>query len=535
MQDLLQQLLDHLRGLSRFKVWALLTTWIVCLVGWLVVLSLPPVYEASSRVYVDTSAILKPLLEGIAVEQNVNSQLSYVKQALLSRPQLEAVIRETDMDIDADSPQQREYLVTALRENVKIESVTQGEQREGKGDSLFTISYQSDSRKQSLAVVQSLVNSFVDNSLGGKRAGSESAQRFLQAQVQEYEKRLATAEAALADFKKKNIGLVPGAQGDYFTRLQTETDGIDKAQASLRVALERRQALDRQLKGESPRIAGGQSGSSLASPSGASADVNARIAETQSRLDDLLLKYTEKHPDVIATRETLRELQARRAAEIEAFKRGTATPDTLAGLSANPVYQQIQLQINEVDVEIASLRSELGVHQQRVGELKGMLDVAPGVEADYSRLMRDYDVTKAQYNELVSRLDRAHISDQAEQTGTVKFEVIDPPTVLLEPVAPNRPRLLTMVLLAGLAAGLGLTYLLNQLRPVFDNVRSLRDVTGLPVLGAVSRTWRERYHAEQKAELMRIAAATACLFAVFVLILLVYRPAANAVQSIIGT
>ncbi len=60
-------------------------------------------------------------------------------------------------------------------------------------------------------------------------------------------------------------------------------------------------------------------------------------------------------------------------------------------------------------------------------------------------------------------------------------------------------------------------------------------MTGLPVLGAVSRTWRERYRTEQKAELMRIAAATACLFAVFVLILLVYRPAANAVQSIIGT
>jgi len=193
MQDLLQQFLDHLRGLSRFKLWALLATWIVCLVGWLVVLSLPPVYEASSRVYVDTTAILKPLLAGIAVEQDVNSQLSYVKQALLSRPQLEAVIRETDLDVAADTPFVREKLVTALRDRVKIESVTQGEQHEGKGDSLFTISYQSSNRKQALSVVQSLVNSFVDNSLGGKRAGSESAQRFLQAQVQEYEKRLATA------------------------------------------------------------------------------------------------------------------------------------------------------------------------------------------------------------------------------------------------------------------------------------------------------------------------------------------------------
>jgi polysaccharide chain length determinant protein (PEP-CTERM system associated) len=534
MQDLLQQFLDHLRGLWRFRYWALLATWIACLVGWLVVLALPPVYQASARVYVDTSAVLKPLLEGIAVDQDVNSQLNFVQQALLSRPQLETVIREADLDLKAATPLQHEKLLKKVRDNITIEAVSQGK-REGKGDSLFTINYQASNRNQALKVVQTMVNSFVDDSLGGKRAGSETAQRFLQAQIQDYEKRLAGAEAALADFKKSNIGLVPGAQGDYFTRLQNETDAIDKAQSSLRVAVERRAALDRQLKGEQPMLASaGRSASNSGGPTGASADLNGRIAETQARLDDLLLKYTDKHPDVIAMRETLQQLKVRRSAEIEAFKHGTASPETMAGLGANPVYQQLQLQINEVEVEIASLRSELGVHQQRVAELRGMLDTAPEVEAQYSRLTRDYDVTKAQYNELVNRLDRARISDQAEQTGVVKFEVIDPPTVLLEPVAPNRPRLLTAILFVGLAVGLGLAFLLNQMRPVFDNTRSLKDVTGLPVLGAVSRTWRDRYLAERRTELQYMTAATACLLAVFILMLLVYRPAANVLQSMLG-
>lgn len=537
MQELLQQILDHARGLWRFRFWAVVSAWAVCVIGWIVVLALPPVYEASARVYVDTSAVLKPLLQGIAVEQDVSSQLSYVRAQLVSRPQLESVLRETDLDLKADTPLKKEKLLLGLREKLKIESAAQeSSSKEGQKDSLFTISYQASNRAQALKVVQTLVNSFVDNSLGGKRTGSESAQRFLQGQVEEYQRRLATAEASLAEFKKKNLGLVPGAQGDYFSRMQAETAAADQAQAQLRVALERRAALEQQLKGERPRTGAGlqAGGSNLASPAGVSPDLNARIVETQAKLDDLLLKYTDKHPDVIATRETLQQLQNRREAEIAAFKKGTASVDTMAGLSANPVYQQIQLQINDVDVQIASLRSELGVHQQRVAQLKGMLGTAPEVEAEYSKLTRDYEITKSQYNELVNRLDKARISDQADQTGTVKFEVIDPPTALLEPVAPNRPGLLTSVLFAGLAIGLGVAFVMSQLKPVFDNVRSLEDITGIPVLGAVSRTWRERHRQQRKTELQRLGAVTACLVAVFVIVLLVQRPVSHVLQSIVG-
>ena len=94
-----------------------------------------------------------------------------------------------------------------------------------------------------------------------------------------------------------------------------------------------------------------------------------------------------------------------------ALQSGRASAETLAGMGANPVYQQIQLQMNQADVEIASLRSELGVRQQKIAQLRSMLDTAPEVEAEFARLNRDYDVIKARYNELVNRLDRAEISE----------------------------------------------------------------------------------------------------------------------------
>jgi uncharacterized protein involved in exopolysaccharide biosynthesis len=93
--------------------------------------------------------------------------------------------------------------------------------------------------------------------------------------------------------------------------------------------------------------------------------------------------------------------------------------------------------------------------------------------------------------------------------------VIDPPVAGFGPVAPARPRLILMVLAAGLAAGAGLAYLLHMMRPVFMNARMLADVTGLPVLGAVSETWASDGRYRHRRDLFAMAGAVAGLVVVF--------------------
>jgi polysaccharide chain length determinant protein (PEP-CTERM system associated) len=534
--SVVDQVVEQVRGAWRFRWIAMAATWVVCVLGWIVVFAMPDMYAATARVFVDTRTALGPLLQGLAVDSDVDSQLDRVKTALLGRPQLERVARETGLDLASSSPQTRSKLIDGLRDQIKIEGGPASRDTSG---GLYVISYQDRSRDKSIQVVDRLLSSFVEDTLGGKREGSESAQRFLREQIAEYEKRLSESEQRLADFKKKNVGMMPGQQGDYFSRLQNEMDAAKKAETSLGIAVNRRDELQRQLRGEVPYVSGGAS-SGTSSAGGAhnasgSGDTTQRIQETQARLDELLLRFTDKHPDVIAARETLEQLKARRSAELEALRRGDPGAAASVGAASNPVYQSIQLQLNQTDVEIAALRGELNDHRQKIAQLRGLVDTVPEVEAEYAKLNRDYDVTHKAYNELLDRLQKAKLTESAAETGVVKFQVVDPPSASFAPVAPARTRLLIMVLVAAIGAGGGLAYLLHTLRPVFNNVRALAEATGLTVLGAVSMTWLDRRTGESRMRKLAFSGAAATLLVAFVGVIAFHDAGARLMQHVFGT
>jgi polysaccharide chain length determinant protein (PEP-CTERM system associated) len=300
-------------------------------------------------------------------------------------------------------------------------------------------------------------------------------------------------------------------------------DAVTKAQTTLAVATSRREELSRQLRGDVPLAAASGSLPSPAGGGGSSGDTMARIKETQARLDELLLRFTDKHPDVVAARENLAQLKARRVAEIEDLKRGDPSAIASSGVGANPVYQSIQLALNQTDVEIASVRRELSGHQTKVGELRNMLDTMPQVEAEYARLNRDYDVTKANYTALVERLEKSRLGEEASSSGSVRFDVVEPPNADFNPISPKRSLLVLAVMLVSIGAGVVIAFLLHTLRPVFTSVKSLAEITGLAVLGSVSMAWLEQHKHTRRRSYIRYAVAIGGLFVAGALVLQLNR------------
>lgn len=535
MRNIVEQITDELRGTWRHRWVALGVAWAVSVVGWIVVFTMPDLYEARARVYVDTRTALRPLLQGVASDQDVESQLVMVRQALLGATSLERVARETDLLLRAHTPEQRQGLIEGMAASIEITLEPPAVRDPRIPNTFYRISYRDRSRDKALKVVDELLNSFVEDTLGTKRGGAESAQAFLQDQLQQYRERLQTAETALAEFKRRNIGMVPGEAGGFFQRLDREQANVQRVEAALRVAMNRRAELQRQLSGETPYVP--TTGTATRLPGGAAGqpvDTASRIQETQARLDDLLLRYTEKHPDVIATQQTLADLRARQQQELEAVRRGDPGAAAVAGAASNPIYQSIQLQMHETNVQIAALRGELGDYQQNVAELRRALDTAPEVEAEYTRLTRDYEVTQTQYNSLLQRLEQARVSEDAQQTGVVDFEIVDPPTASFEPVFPSRPLLLGGVLLGAIAVGAGVAWLLCRLQPVFLHGRTLAEITGLPVVGVVSLAWVERHREMLRQDYLRYGAAAGALVAATLLVVLLHGPGSRLIQRLLA-
>jgi hypothetical protein len=203
-----------------------------------------------------------------------------------------------------------------------------------------------------------------------------------------------------------------------------------------------------------------------------------------------------------------------------------------SGAGSNPVYQSIQLALNQADVEIAALRGQIAQHRSRGAELRQRLDTAPQVEAQFAQLNRDYDVNKTQYTALLANYEKARLGEQADVAGSVRFEIVQPPEAGFRPVSPQRGLLLAAVLLGAIAIGVGVAFLMHMLRPVVGSSKSLAELTGLPVLCTVSDAFPDRGRAEARRDAWRYAAMASTLLVGFVIVMLLNR--AGAKLSIAG-
>jgi polysaccharide chain length determinant protein (PEP-CTERM system associated) len=494
---------DQVRGVWRFRRVAITVAWCIALVLWTVVFLLPSSYEGSAKIYVDTGTTLSQATKGISLEDNVVEQIERVSAALLGTPQLRKVASDTNLLAGAVTPKQQQAVVDDLRQRINIVADVDPHDPDPRAPpKQFTITYDDGNRARSIQVVDRLLNDFVEDSLDDKSQGSEEAEQFLTQQIAAYENRLSLTEQQLADFKKNNAGFVAGERGDFFSRLQDEEQGLTQLRESLYVAIRKRDALSAELKSGQEFTASGPGG---AGGGTTPLDTEQQIQQDQQRLDEMLLKYTDKYPDVISLRENIKDLKAREKLQRAAAKHGDLGAASSLGLSTSPVYMNLQEEYNTQVVEIASLQQQISDRQKLIAGLKSQMGSAPHLQAQYAQLTRNYAVTKTQYNALLGRLDSARLGQQAASTGLVKFQVINPPSASFTPVWPNRPLLIAGAFFLALGAGIAAAYLLHLLRPVFVSTRQLTAATGLPVLGAVSMAWAEKHRVVKHRSSIRYA------------------------------
>ncbi len=503
-------LYDQLR-IAVHQVWvrkwlAMGVAWGLCLAGWLAIALIPNSYESKARVFAEMQSIL-PQQVGITVADRA-AELLKVKQTLTSTENLQNVVRGTDLNLLVASEADLAAQVAKLRQNIKVTAALDNpnmiEISATSGVGGFSNAQNS---RTASAVVQKLLDIFVEENLAGNRAETGQSLDFLDQELKRREAQLQEAEQRRVEFETKFLGLLPGegSIGQRMSAARMELSSIERelmtAQSGLASVRAQMSATPATISMPGVAGGGGYASTQIAALQG-------QLAQQQSR------GWTDNHPDVIATRNEISRLRPQAQAERSSAGGGSSTP--------NPVHASLRAMLAEREAQVASGNMRKNQIQAAMAELTAKQTSEPEVLAEQARLNRDYDVLKREYDKLLESREQVRLrGDIRTKTDAVQVKVIDPPSKPTVPVAPNRPLFLTLILFVALGAGAGAAFAKGQLQTTFPSQGRLEQATGLPVLGSVGEVLTPKRKAQHRQRLQWFAGAGGALAASYALLMVV--------------
>jgi len=503
MQSIQLQAMPIVQALWRHRWLAVGTAWLVCTAGWIGAAFVPTKYESSARVYLNADPLLTPLLKGLAADTDPSRHLDFMQRTLLSRPNLEQLIRLTDLDTAIRTPGEKEALFKRLATDIEVKPVTLN---------LLSLSYRDADPQLAKNIVQSLLTIFAEKMAGSSRADMDSAQRFLEGEIASYRDQLRAAEKRRAELAEKfpDIFQSSGQGDDNGNRLEQARGAVARLKLDLTDAVTKRDSLKKDLTSV-PTMLTVDHGPQVVI-AGRLSPVEERLQELRRNLDGLLLKFTENHPDVKATRASIAQLES------EAGKSGGGKGSSAGGNTgqiANGVYEQVKVRLVDAEAAVAAIQRRLTEAENDLSKVEKVAKSAPGILVQAQDLNRDYSILKKNYEELVARREATAIANAADtKTEKIQFRIVDPPQVPVVPAAPNRAFLVSVVLVFGIGAGLAVPVLVMQLDRSFATLSQLRNL-GIPILGNVSQLSLGAAQRQAAFQMAGVTASALVLVAVY--------------------
>lgn len=496
MDEIIRQAIIAMRSMWRYRLLALASAWGLGILGIAGVMLIPSKYEAAARMFVNTESILRPLMAGMTVAPDMNQRIEILSRVLISRPNVEKLIKTAGLDAKLQSREEIENRIDELIKNLQVRGTGR--------DQIYTITLRDGDPVQAKRLVEQFTALFFESGQGNRELDTDVAKKFINQQVAAYEKKLEEAEGRLKEFRMRHPGLRPGQGGDFFARMTEAGTLLERAQLELREAEQSREALRRRLT----ELETGNDGTPAPSGPDPRIEITTRIESAKKDLSLLLLRYTDAHPDVVGMRRVIKELEAK-LAELPEVRRKDPAPAAVAT-------GQLNVTLAQSEANIASLRARVAEYTARESKLKESALQMPQLDAEFAQLNRDYDVNKRGYESLLTRRESVVLSgDMQSAAGAGDFKLIDPPRVSPQPVAPNRPLLLGLALVFALAGGAAAAYGATMTHPAFYDVRGLREATQLPVLGTIMKASGGRLTPERKKRIIRFLAGVGALIVLY--------------------
>jgi len=463
---------------------------------------MPSQYESTAKVYVDTQSILAPLLEGMTVEVDSDEKVSLMVKTLLSRANLERIIRMTDLDLTTSTVPEHEKLIVNLAKDFAISKA--------KRDNIYTLAVKHSDPQTAKNIVEAALAVFIENTMLDNRTEANEARRFIGEQISVYEARLAESEKKIAKFKQKHSYELPNQSGGYYTMLNTERTHLQNAKLNLSL-LEKQYEVAKNNFYKNPDVI------SFSTP------FDQRLAELNRIIDELMIGYTDKHPRVIEIKARIDWLEKAKRGEIKVFQNLSDDDKGKAVDLAtdNKAIREYQMHLTLLEANKEGARVKVINHTERVASLESRIHTIPEIEASLIALNRDYDINRKKYENLLEVRETAVLAETVDQTtDKIRFEELEPPLVPIRPVGYPKFLLYIVVALAGVGAGIGISFLLAQITPVAMTSIQITKDTGLHVYGEIDASPNsDIIRSDKRKTLVFIVSNSLLVFSLFALII----------------
>ena len=531
MGELKFQLQHYLSELWKRRWSILLVTWIVGVAGALFAATAKDVYTSKATVFVDTSSLMQKIVGRELQITDPGIQIENVRKSMYARPNIEEVIRRTDLDLTLNDKRDWESLVETLNEKMILKR---------QGRDFYNIEFSSSNPGQARDVVQALLDLFLEEGLirsGVERGESESVRRYVENQLKDASDKLKAVEANIASHERQYRDELAGAPA-----LASEKRGIEAQIAQLqsdqllyqqelanlrsRLASTPPQVLERIVQPpqqQRPYIPP-PTGQKLPVPQGPTPEEQryqafaAQVSVTQNEIQELLRRLTPQHPDVIAAQQRaatinaelsqLQSLAQQASARLEARIQQAIAHNAQVDAeyrqwqieSNRPIPQAQPREIYGPNPALADLRSQIDQRQSRltvterqiadlrtqVPELQATLARQPEILQVYKKMQSERSKHSKEVERLTAKLETLITIGDPNRQNFVEFRVIEPPQIAVTPAGPNRLVLFMGAGLMALGAGVGTALMRIQLSDNMPTIAHLKNSFDLPVLGGIS-------------------------------------------------
>lgn len=436
----------------RRRWWIILPVILSLCVGIVLAFKLPKSYKASTTILVQPQRVPEDYVRSI-VADSIQSRINTITHQILSRTNLESVIRKFDLvRIDDTSGARLEAAVNGLRSKIGINV-----SRNRRASSAFTISYEGSDPEKVRDITNALASSFIDENLKIRETQALGTSDFLESELTAMRKLLEEKEKKLREFRFQYIGELPNqldANLRIIDRLQANRNEKEKVLRDLRDRLQRLRE-DANADGENPTTLEGM----------------------QAALDGLLLKYTDKHPDVIRLKNQIKEFEVQ-----------MKNPDSVTGrtLAASLPNRRVLREMEAIEKNIREAETEIALTQAKIRDYEARVEATPKHEQELLAIQRDYQNIQKSYSSLLNRKLEAEIAVNMErkQKGE-QFRIIDPARLPTHPSSPDMRKLFLLFAGVGFAIGGGIVILLEFMNPSFRLPEDIEKQLGVQVLATI--------------------------------------------------